>query len=394
MLLNGAVLAIIIIFILIIASAVGVAIYLIRKTDPSRVDASQTAKANNTKDFILFKSIEDNAVDLGLHQYRAYIECSSINFGLKLDEEKEQIEASYQRLLNSLTHPIATHIQTRVIDMSKIVEHLGDNIAENTRMFPQMQEYGEMYYNAISNLPQYLGSPYQKKKYIIVEYGEAGEMNELSEAEKKEYSLSELHQRAVNIRNNAQALGINATILDRKKIAELLYCSYHRRGFKIIDDIMNGNLSNLVVCGQSIEADMSVNDTLQLILTECKNRLNSSVNSMSMTEEEILLYQSIYNAVETMQNASTKKDIYEQINNGLYADILPEENREQDTSENVIEDIEDNDTLSRLLDDDELFEGLNIKQSDESKTSDTEITESNVEDNKDINKDIYDDDLI
>ena len=61
---------------------------------------------------------------MGGHDYRLVIECSSTNYNLKTDTEREMIELSFQKLLNSLTFPITIFIQTKVLDNTKILSQM------------------------------------------------------------------------------------------------------------------------------------------------------------------------------------------------------------------------------------------------------------------------------
>ncbi len=86
------------------------------------------------------EDIQDNMICLGGHKYRAVIEASSTNYNLKTDREKEIIELSFQRFINSLTFPITFFIQTKVLDNSKMLNQLENELAETVDKYPQMKE--------------------------------------------------------------------------------------------------------------------------------------------------------------------------------------------------------------------------------------------------------------
>ena len=80
--------------------------YQLKKTDPSKLDTSTVDDISTAQEFLPFDDIKDGMIILGGHKYRAVIECSSTNYNLKTDKEKEIIEISFQRFVNSLTFPI------------------------------------------------------------------------------------------------------------------------------------------------------------------------------------------------------------------------------------------------------------------------------------------------
>ena len=142
---------IIVIVLVVFIAIFGVLFYVaysqIKKTDPKNVDTSVGSGVSRTQDFIPIEDIKDSTFHLGRHQYRAVIKCSSLNYNLKTDKEQDVIELSFQRFLNSLNHPISIFIQTKVMDNTKMLESLKDDIEEAVAHFPILANYGSYYFN-------------------------------------------------------------------------------------------------------------------------------------------------------------------------------------------------------------------------------------------------------
>ena len=119
--------------------AVG-AIIMIKKT-LAKVDAESgvsmdPSSIKTSQEFLPFDKIEDDLIDLGGFRYKKIIECTSINYTLKTEMEKEMVEASFARFLNCFQFPISFYIQTREMDMQEYLLRLKDNIEEVCDTFP------------------------------------------------------------------------------------------------------------------------------------------------------------------------------------------------------------------------------------------------------------------
>ena len=180
----GLVLGITIIFFGIIGVMIFAVTRQLKKVDSEALDTSTSDNIETAQEFLPFKNIRDGVIDMGGHDYRLVIECSSTNYNLKTDTEREMIELSFQKLLNSLTFPITMFIQTKVLDNTKILSQMEEEIKTVIKQHPQMEDYALNYFEEMSNLSDYIGNNKQKKKYIIVPYNEATTLGKLSEEEK------------------------------------------------------------------------------------------------------------------------------------------------------------------------------------------------------------------
>lgn len=326
-------LVIIIIFILFIIGAVIAVRKTLKKLDEQAlgitVDSSQVRTA---QEFLPFDNISENLLDLGGFKYRKIIECSSINYHLKTDDEKEMIEASFARFLNSLQFPITIYIQTREIDLSNYLESLRTSIDETVESFPFLKGYSEIFYNEMSRLPELTGNSKQKKKYIIVGYDEIGKVENLNDEEKRNDAISELNLRVQLIIDGLSGMNIKATELSTAGILELLYTTYNREDYSNFDTLLDGDYTTLMV-GMDIlrnpetgELQAYVNrnklsemDNLKKTenaLFNAKNIINNEILSQSnLSPENLQLYKEVVDRLDEIKEELNKISINKGGNN-------------------------------------------------------------------------------
>lgn len=279
--------AVIIIFILVIAGMIGLAVWKIKQTDPSKVDTSKKSQVETAQEFLPFEDIRDGVVHLGNYQYRAIIECSSVNYDLRTESEKDIIEMSYQGFLNSLNHPISVLVQTRTVDNSKMLSKLETDISKSVETFPQLAEYGELYYNSMEMLPEQIGNNKQKKKYIIVPYNEAINLTNSTEDEKYDESLKELQTRCQMIADGLVGIGINCNILKTDDLIELMYSSYHKDSANQAENILSGDFLSMVVNGENKLASITDDGRLDFIIYETQLKLQTELSNQNGVSQEI-----------------------------------------------------------------------------------------------------------
>ena len=263
----------IILFFTFFIGAIIAVIRLMKKTDPANLDNSIISTADNAKDFILVDDFGDYYLDLGGYQYRAVIECGSINYDLMTDVEQEIVDLAYHRFLNSLTFPVSISVLTRKIDNTKMVKRLKKNAQSVVNEFQVIGKYADNYVNRMTTLSEDIQHTLQKKKYVIIPYGEAVNMNELNEEEKKEFAFSELMNRVETVIGNLTAVGISAKLLDKQRIFEVLYATYHRNNYLLAREIINENMTDLFVVGKGLPILNNSDEVVVSMLKECKNRI-------------------------------------------------------------------------------------------------------------------------
>ena len=239
----------IIILIVFIGLIVGM-VFMVKKT-LAKVDAESTmamdpSSIKTAQQFLPFDKIEDDMIDLGGFHYKKIIECTSINYSLKTEMEKEMIEASFANFLNSFQFPISFYIQTREMDLSGYLDSLNKSINETIEEYPALAQYGERFYNGMYHLPEITGNSKQKKKYIIVGYDSAGEMENLNEEDKRNYSIQELNLRVQILIDNLSGLGIKCHELNNAELLELMYSTYHKDDYSNFEHLLTGEYTELL----------------------------------------------------------------------------------------------------------------------------------------------------
>jgi hypothetical protein len=259
----------------------------IKKTDPSNVDASLKSNASTTQEMLPFEDIKDSIIHLGDFKYRAVIQVSSLNYNLKTEKEQDVIELSYQRFLNSLSHPIQIAIYTKTMDNTKMLESLKADILDTIDVFPILQDYGEYYYNEMVHIYDNIGNNKEKKKYIIVPYDEAVELTNSTDAEKYDYAWNELQNRCLIIRDGLQGLGLQVEILDSSQIIDLLYSVYHKDEANQSENISSGDFLSLLVDGDDKLMSLSHEARLDWILYETQKRLEMELSTDKAVDNEM-----------------------------------------------------------------------------------------------------------
>lgn len=280
----------------------------LQMSDPKRFDSSANDKIETAQEFLPFETIKDATIHLGGHTYRAVLECSSTNYNLKTDKEKELIEVSFQRFLNSLTFPLVFFVQTKVIDYTKMLAEMKEEMAKVIKEFPMLETYANIYYQEMSNLPQTIGNTKQKKKYVIVGFDEARNMGELDDQEKYEYSLKELEQRVNIIKEGLATVGIKAERLSTEELCELIYSAYHKDNYLIVENIISGEYLTLLTEGENITNNLGPEALCDVILSETEKKLEHELINVADFSAYHAQAKEILDAIKTLRE--TKAGYY------------------------------------------------------------------------------------
>lgn len=271
-----------------ILGAVSLLVYFrVKSTDTAYIEVKNSKTAETCQDFLPFKDISDSMIDMGNHSYRAIIDCGSVNYQLKTDGEKEVIEASFQRFVNSLSHPVTFFIQTTKIDYSKISENYLSDVSKTLQEFPALSKYAEEHHNFILNSPAYGGVEKQKKKYIIVPFDEAAELTFADDREKREYVMKELFLRCQILIEGLQSIGITSKILNTREIAELLYSTHNKEESEFAESISSGEYLSLMVEGDNKIQGMNSDAKFDWILAETVTRIKEDIISKPETYDRM-----------------------------------------------------------------------------------------------------------
>lgn len=267
---------------------VGVVVFMqIKKTDPSNVDTSLKTNTDTTQEMLPFEDIKDSMIHLGNFRYRAVIKVSSLNYNLKTEKEQDVIELSYQRFLNSLSHPIQMVVYTKIMDNTKMLESLREDIVQSLEDFPILEEYGEYYFNEMSHIYDNIGNNKEKKKYIIVPFDEAIELTNSSDQEKYEYAMNELQNRCLIVIDGLQSLGLQADFLKSDELIDLLYTVYHKDSANQSENISSGDFLSLLVDGDDKLMDLSHEARLDWILYESQKRLEMELSTDKAVDNDL-----------------------------------------------------------------------------------------------------------
>lgn len=242
-------------------------------------------KAETTQDDLPFKYILDGVIDLGGHDYRAVIKCSSINYDLKTDKEKYAIELSFQRFLNSLTHPISFFIQTKQVDNTDMLKTLKKDIEESISEFDELKEYGNVFYSNMESVYNQISSDKEKNKYIIVPFNEALALDTLNDDEKYEYSIKEIQTRCQIIIENLKGIGIYSTILKTNELIDLIYSSYNRDNASQIKNITSGEFLKMTVEGEDRLAEITDEGKFDWILYEAQSKIQTELLNNNIPDD-------------------------------------------------------------------------------------------------------------
>lgn len=275
-----------IIFIVFMAIMGIVAFIAIKKAPKAMIGSNGANDMSTAQDFLPFKDIRDGLIDLGNFEYRAIIECQSINYDLKTNQEKEMIDASFQRFLDSLTFPITIHLQTRTIDNTNNLRRLEEDMVDTVKEYAQLYDYATAYLQEMARITETIGNDKQKRKYIIVPFSDSASLTYSNDDEKYEEAIRGLYLRCQVICDGLGAMGIQTNIMSSVEIAELIYSTYHRDNYSDIDQILSGDYMNLIVDGPNALVNMARENSIVWMISELENRLKMEMESQKITELE------------------------------------------------------------------------------------------------------------
>lgn len=245
--------------------------------------------------------IIDGIINLGYHNYRAIIECSSLNYFLMSEQGQDLVELSFQRFLNSLTFPISLYNQTRQFDTEGMMKNLNSNVLEAEKKFPGAASYMRQYAENMQYLTDYIGNEKIKKKYIIVHFDgrelNGTSLNALNGREIREHAIEQLRNRCQIVINGLAGMGITAKMLDDEGVSECIYAYVHRSCYKVAGDVSRGIYDSLTI-NKDTAPNTDRNETLSVILNEAQNRINTQVRSRNQTGKEDTIYSYLYDVLE------------------------------------------------------------------------------------------------
>ena len=293
-----------VLLLLILFGGLGAACFYALKIANAKVaDTSVGDRIETAQEFLPFQDIGYNMVDLGNHQYRAYIEVSSINYFLRTDDEKHLVELSFQRFLNSLSHPITLFVQTRVANSQELLNSLEEDYLKTIERYPALEQHAIDNFNEMAMLYHERGTDREKRKYIIVPFDEAVNLTEVDDTERRLYAQEELYQRCRIIMDGLSNVGLKSKILSTSEIVELVFSTYHKQNYSHFKALLDGEYSPMIVDGRDRIQETGDEGRLDWILYEAQMKLQQEVLSLTNDEDIQRRAREAIQEVEAMRTA-------------------------------------------------------------------------------------------
>ena len=194
-----------------------------------------------TQEFVPIKEVRDGVVLLKDGGMRSILLCSSLNFALKSEDERQAILLQFQDLLNSLDFSIEIVIQSRKLDIRPYIALLeGQEKAQtNSLMKIQVREYIEFIRSFTENT-----NIMTKNFFIVVPYSPAilttsqsritsrlgfGTKKEQVAATEASFdeNRSQLEERLSVVEQGLIRTGIRVARLGTEEVIELFYKAFN-----------------------------------------------------------------------------------------------------------------------------------------------------------------------
>jgi len=203
---------------------------------PNKVQQS----SRSSQDLLNIEEIRDGVAILKNKGMRVVLMASSINFGLKSQEEQDAIISQYQSFLNSLDFSIQFFITSRDLDIRPYTDMLRDRAEQETEELLRIQtnEYIDFIQNFIEterivSKAFYIVIPFDP---AVVSMNKGGLSGLFSFGKKKtvevanedfEEKKSQLFQRADTISQGLSGIGVRTAALNTEELIELYYRLYN-----------------------------------------------------------------------------------------------------------------------------------------------------------------------
>lgn len=228
-------------------------------------DSGETAQQ-----FMPFDKIEDSMICItdvrGYKYYRMLLECNSINYSLKTDQEKDILDTQFMSAITSWNFPWGIYIQTRTLDNRAFVQQTRNDVNNISMKYPKLSEYGEAYYNFISDtMSSQKTKMLVKKKYIIVTCNEANGMDELDDEDKQDWAFDKLYNRCQLIQSSLSKMGVSSHICRNAEISSVIFQAFNKRDGGAADGVVSSDFLTGTVTGKSASSEYDPNDLATMI---------------------------------------------------------------------------------------------------------------------------------
>jgi len=216
-----------------------------QQATPQQATKPTPKNPNSTQSSLLFSEIRDNMLIMLDGSFRAVVACTSINFDLMSDRERDGVEFSYQNFLNSLSFPIQILVRSQRIDIGPYIERLVETRRTQDNML--LGVLMDDYINFIDILAEE-ANIMEKTFYITVPYFPAGDAANLVEQGKGFFgklfaqpkhtitkidpaayqkAKDEIKNRVDTVMSGLYQIGVQSVQLETKSLGELMYSAYN-----------------------------------------------------------------------------------------------------------------------------------------------------------------------
>ena len=197
----------------------------------------------STQRYLDVAEIRDDVLIMKDGSLRTVLATSSINFGLKSEDEQNAVVQSYVSFLNALDSPLEIVIQSRRLNIDAYLGQLEQIEKEQTNDLLRLQisDYRQFIVELIS-----IGQIMSKSFFVIIPYrGEGIEVNKPKgfterirevmsptavirlKEDRLQSKLASLSQSADHIITGLTAMGLKAQQLNTQQLIEMLYTTYN-----------------------------------------------------------------------------------------------------------------------------------------------------------------------
>ncbi len=128
---------------------------------------NNTTSDSSTQRHLPFSQIRENIIIMKDDSWRLVLECSTINFLLKSEDEQNAIIMSFQRFLNSLDFPVQIMIRSKKLDIDGYIKNLNKLWDNQKNLLLQEQTYEYVaYLKKLVEVAQIM----KKEFYIIIPF--------------------------------------------------------------------------------------------------------------------------------------------------------------------------------------------------------------------------------
>lgn len=252
-------------------------------------------QANSVQEFLPLDDIRDSVICVhsvtGVPYYRMMLECGSINYALKTDEEQAEVDAIFRSAITSMQFPWGIYIQTRKLDNRDFVQRSIDDMNRTVQVFPQMADYCEHYSKFLTDgLKRDVNRLVVKKKYIVIACNNAYEQVDMDDNDRFEWAREKLINYCDIVMGYMRRMGIVCHICDTTELMEIMFETMNKKEGGMVDGIKDGSFTTGMVTGFS-KKDIS-DDDLQKIIHEFANELDACIidhpNANSVTRRKAI----------------------------------------------------------------------------------------------------------